>query len=271
MTPATGLVLWTVLGLLTGSLVSWLAARLPFDRPLWRWPAHCHGKGEALALWQLVPVVGYLLQRGRCARCGAAIDARYPITEALCALSFGLIWARFSELASPATLLIGSFYAAVLWLVFLVDWRHHLILNRVTYPLILVALLLGFVYPRSTQPLALAGAVACGALFLGLYTLGRLLYRGRTPLGLGDVKLAILQGAMLGLSAGFVALVLGTLVGAAQALGALLIGRNRRAYMPYGTAMVVAAMIALLLGNEIWIWYFVRDWSMAVDEASRPR
>src|SRR5262245_46325751 len=116
--------LWAALGLAVGGLLSLLASRLPVDAPLTRWPPRSHAGGERLGLLAALPVAGWLAQRGRCRHCGGRLDPRYPVTEALCALTFGLLWWRFG--ASPETL-IGSLYAAVLWLIFLIDWQHHLI------------------------------------------------------------------------------------------------------------------------------------------------
>lgn len=249
---ALGASLWALVGLAVGYLVSVLASRLPDRRPLTRWPPRCHAGHEPLSPREWAPLLGYLSQRGRCRHCGAALDARYPAVEALCAVSFGLLWWRFGASLETG---IGSLYAAVLWLVFLIDWQHHLILNRVTYPSALVALALAFVYPR-TDPLAsLLGALVCGGAFLGLYLFGRLLYRGRVPLGLGDVKLAVVLGAMLGLTGGVTALFFGIVAGALQAVVLLLLGFRRRTYMPYGTALVFGAVAALLGGNEAWHWY----------------
>ncbi len=251
-----GAPLWAALGLLVGGIVSFLASRLPapsLGRPLrLGGPLRCHAGGEPLAPLDLIPVVGWLLQRGRCRHCGRPIDARFPLTEALCALTFGLLWWRFGP---SIELLVGSLYAASLWLIFIVDWRHHLILNRVSYPSILLALALAFVYPRTSPLASLVGLLFCGGLFVAFYVLGRLLYRGRVPLGLGDVKLAALIGAMLGVGPGVMALALGIAAGAVQAVVLLALGYRKRSYMPYGTALVVGAVIALLYGLELWEWY----------------
>jgi len=247
--------LWGLVGWAVGGLVAIVASRLPYGLPLGGWPPKCHACQKTLAPLDWLPVVGYLLQRGRCRHCGGALDVRLPLTEALCAATFAALWWRHGF--GPLTL-IGSLYAAILWLVFLIDWRHHLILNRVTYPTVLLALALSFVFPL-TEPLrSLLGAVLCGGVFLGFYWLGRLLYRGRVPLGMGDVKLAVVFGAMLGAQCGFLALVLGIVAGAVQAVALLLLGQRRRTYMPYGTALVAGAVLTLIAGPDIWAWWLGR-------------
>src|SRR4051794_15067192 len=112
---AVAVVVWGLAGLAVGFLLSLLASRLPDRRPLLAWPPRCHANREPLALAEYAPIVGFVGQRGRCRHCGAALDGRYPVVEALCALSFGLLWWRFGL---STEVFIGSFYAAILWLIF---------------------------------------------------------------------------------------------------------------------------------------------------------
>lgn len=253
LTAALAALLWGAVGLLVGGVLSVLASRLPGRLPLLGWPPRCHANREPLEPRDVLPVVGWLAQGGVCRHCGGRLDFRYPLMEALCGLTFGLLWWRFGP---GAEALIGSLYAAVLWLIFTVDWQHHLILNKVTYPAIPGALLLSFIYPRTNPTASLIGLLVCGGVFGVLYALGMLIYRGRPPLGLGDVKLAALIGAMLGVAGGPVALALGIAAGGLQAIGALLLGyKRRRTFMPYGTALVAGTIVALFYGHELLALY----------------
>lgn len=243
---------WGGLGLLVGGLLNILISRLPYQGGLLSLPLRCHTCGHPLSVADFFPVLGFALQRGRCRYCGQAISLRFPLVEAATGVLFALAYLRFGF---GRDLLVVSLYLAVLVVVFVIDQRHRLILNVVTYPMAAVALALAAIPPGPGPDRALSGALVYGGFFVLLYAVAALLYRRPDALGMGDVKLAVVIGLMTGLPLAVVAMLLGVLLGALAALAVLAGGRSARAAMPYGTALSVGAMLALLYGDAILEWY----------------
>jgi prepilin signal peptidase PulO-like enzyme (type II secretory pathway) len=174
--------------------------------------------------------------------------------EVVTALIFALLPAFISALPD---LIVNSFYVAVLMLVIVIDLEHRLILNVVTFPVTLLALLGStLVTPEeNTFLLALVGAIVGYLLFYAVYWLARLLY-GPGAIGAGDVKLAMAMGAMLGFHRIFFALILAILLGGIGSLVLLLTRRvGRHSYTPYGQYLAIAAIVMLIWGTQVVEWY----------------
>ncbi len=236
---------WGLLGLGAGWLINLLASRLPWPGTLWRLPLRCHTCQQTLNWRDILPLLGYVGQRGRCHFCGLPISRRFPSTELVMAALFaGAAW----RADSPAATAVLAFFISVLVLVFVIDARHRLILNRVTYPAALAALLISFMPVSSVTPVsALLGAALYGGVFALLYLLALLLYRRADALGLGDVKLAVVIGLMTGYPLAITALAAGVLLGGLVAVLALLAGHARTVALPYGTSLSAAAIAVLIL------------------------
>lgn len=230
--------LWALVGLAVGPLLNLLIYRLPRLERLTA-PVECPHCHVRRPLWAQSALLASLLgYRGRCGGCGKPPE-RYAVAVELAAgVAFWLLYPRFG---SSPMLLLASLYSCILLVVFVIDWQHRLILNRVTYPSILLAVLLTPLVAEVPLAMTLLGLAVGGVTFALVYAFGYLLYR-QEVLGLGDVKLAMLLGAMLGFPAIMVMLLLGSLVGAAGA-SVLMFGRRRsgRDFMPYGTAMCLGA------------------------------
>src|SRR6187397_1405764 len=174
-------------GLAIGSFLNVVAARLPFGRSLSHPRSACPSCGTPIAPRDNIPVVSYLLLRGRCRSCGAAISWRYPAVElgtalliAACFLDFGLTW----EAA------VAAFFCAVLVVLSAIDIETYLIPNKIVLPAAGIVLVAQTVIDPSPEWL-IAGLGA--ALF---FFLAALAYPA--GMGMGDVKLALLLGFMLG-------------------------------------------------------------------------
>ncbi len=160
-------------------------------------------------------------------------------------------------IGDPIVLVVDAAYIAILLLIIVIDLEHRLILNVVVYPATLLALGGSLLLPprENTLPAALAGAVVGFALFYALYWLGGRLF-GRGALGFGDVKLAMLLGAMLGFHRILYVLVLAIVLGGAVSILLLLAGRaGRRTYLPYGQYLAIAGIVMLIWGSAIMAWY----------------
>ncbi len=164
--------------------------------------------------------------------------------EVATAVAFGLLFLRFGP--NPR-LLLYSLYGSILIVVLFIDWQHRLILNRVTYPSLLLALVLTPALTPVGPTMALLGAAVGGVVFALVFGVGYLAYR-RAAMALGDVKLAAVLGAMTGFPGVVPALLLGTFVGAAASTAVLATRRgSRHDYMPYGPALCLGTFISFFL------------------------
>lgn len=239
------------LGLLLGSFANVVIMRVPEGGSLVRPASTCPHCGARIAPRDNIPVVSWLLLRGRCRACAAAIGVRYPLVEVACALVFAAIGWRIGPTWSlPAFLLFGW----LLVVVTVIDLRTHRIPNRLTYPLtpallglLAVAALLEGV-PGAVLRAVLGGVVAFGVLLI----LALINPRG---MGMGDVKLAGFIGIGLGyLGWGHLWLGLfaaffggGVIAGMLLVLGL----RGRKDHIPFGPWLALGALVALLVGRPI--------------------
>jgi leader peptidase (prepilin peptidase)/N-methyltransferase len=190
--------------------------------------------------------------------CGKRGSLRPPICSAALGVIFPLLLGRLLaaavslRLPVPAVFAIESLGAALLVFIFVVDLEHRLILDVSLFPAILALILIAAIFDHRAFAAMLIGLVIYGGLFLLLYGLGYLLYHTEA-LGLGDVKLAMFIGLLVGYPSVVQALVLGGLIGAAVSLLLLGVGvASRRTFIPYGIFMASGAMLALLLTPPYW-------------------
>lgn len=260
-------------GLLFGSFLNVCIARLPRHESV-AWPgSHCPRCGAAIRPWDNIPLLSYVLLRGRCRACRARISVRYPLVEAgLAALWAGCL-VRFGAAAA-------AMEAAVLCFLLLgllaMDAETLLLPDVFTVTGILVGLLQPL-HPNGGLATNLrlgAGATialpdwgpwragfygaAFGAFLLQLVAASYKAVRGREGMGRGDIKLAALLGAWLGLGGFLLTLVIGTGLGAIVGLGALA-ARGRAAAalrLPFGSFLCAAGLLVLFRGREMLTWYF---------------
>jgi leader peptidase (prepilin peptidase)/N-methyltransferase len=256
-------------GLAVGALVNRLADQLPrYARdPLRRSQrdrALCDQCGQLRWRITWLPVISYLLQRGRCQHCGARLPLRDVVVQVTMALVLAAIWMRYAP--DPGPILLAAVYATVFMLITVIDWEHRLILDVVILPAIGIALLLTLIAPGwlnslfpelpqgSASGWLIGGAIGLGAFFL-VWLFGQRVY-GPGAFGQGDIKLAAFIGLITGFPLVVVALASGILAGGVISL--LLVAtriRSMRSYIPYGPFLIVGAAIALWSGPEI-----LRSW-----------
>lgn len=238
-------------GLAVGSFLNVVIWRVPRGESVVRPPSHCPACDAQIAPRDNVPVLSWVLLRGRCRACGAPISARYPLVElgtaalwVAMALRFGLAW----EL--PAYLVLVSALLALS----MIDLDTFLLPNKIVYPLcfVLVALLGGAAGLDGT-PDAYVRALLGGLAALGFFLVVHLIApRG---MGFGDVKLSLALGVALGwISWGtvFLGLFLGFLLGAV--VGVVLIATkvaSRRDHVPFGPFLAAGTVLAILVGAPI--------------------
>jgi leader peptidase (prepilin peptidase)/N-methyltransferase len=228
-------------GLALGSFLNVVAARVPLRRSIVRPPSACMSCGQRIRWYDNIPLVSYVLLRGRCRHCGIGIHFVYPAVELLtavllagCVLAFGL----------SAEAAVAAFFCAVLVAVSAIDIEHRIIPNRIVLPATVVVLAANTARDLSPEWI-IAGLAASGFLFAAAlaYPAG---------MGMGDVKLALLMGVALGKTVP-VALIVGML--AAMIPGIVLFARHgkkaRKMGIPFGPFLALGSVVALFWGHGI--------------------
>lgn len=239
------MIVYLLLGLALGPILNLAIQRLPRRRPLLGGRPRCVRCRARLGLAELLPLVGWLLQRGRCRHCGDRLPLRALLVELAMPLACLALWQH----DGPGALLAVhtgavAFFLAVLF----IDLEHRLVLNRMTGPGLLLALGSAALDVGPPLPLALLGAVV-GFLFLFIPAV---LLPG---LGMGDVKLAAVIGACVGFPSVLTALLVGVVCGGGAAAFLLLTRRAGRrgtfAYAPYLVAGVLLTIFGLIGGGAV--------------------
>ena len=260
-------------GLVVGSFLNVLILRLPrqmhlelaaecsedgsVEMPSNRWfgldylispPSTCPHCGHAIRAWENIPILSWLLLRGRCANCSAAIGLRYPLVEAISGLlTLGVVW----HFGVGATALAVCVLVWGLLALTVIDIDQQLLPDQLTQPLLWLGLLLNI--SGTFVPLvdAVIGATA-GYLTLWLvFQLFRLL-TGKEGMGYGDFKLFALFGAWLGWQMLPLILLLSSLVGAVIGIAMVVLrGRDHQIPIPFGPYLAIAGIIALFWGEAI--------------------
>lgn len=253
---------WTLvaaLGLSVGSFVNVLIWRLPRNESILRPRSKCTQCGKTLRWYHNIPVLSWLVLRGRCAFCGTRISWVYPVVELVCAGLFLVFFGRYDFTVTA----FGFWYlSATLIAVLFIDWEHQIIPNALSYPLPVVGLLVALFSPHLTWLEALIGAVTGFVGFLGIAWAGRALFK-KDSMGGGDIKLAAGLGAFLGVWKLCLVLILAAGVGLIVSLAAMAFSAalRRERVIPFGPFLALGALIAGLWGDAIITYYlhtFVR-------------
>jgi len=248
------IILFAILGLAVGSFLNVCIDRLPQNKSIAFPPSHCEACQHKLAAKDLIPVFSYLRLRGRCRYCQASVPRRLFWVELATALIFTLLCWHYGL---SVELGVMAFYACLFIIIFVIDLEQGLILNKVVYPGMVVALLLAL-YPlpwlNESMAMRIAYAALGGAIGFAILFLIAILSRG--GMGWGDVKLAALIGLATSFPMVFVSLIMGAILGGIVAV-ALVIAkkRKRRQTIPFGPFLAVAAMVTMLWGSNILNWY----------------
>jgi len=276
--PAFGYIVAGVFGAIIGSFLNVVVHRLPLEESIVFPNSRCPSCGAAIAFYDNVPVVSYIVLRAKCRHCKAGISFRYPAVELLTAALFvAVAWHDGLSAALPFDLVFAS---ALLTLVF-IDAEHMILPNVITYPGIVFAVVARIAIPYLSgtphfddlpslsqgalagMPLwvtslvgALIGALlGGGSLWLMGWTWEKL--RGIEAMGLGDVKMMFMVGAYLGWRLTILTIFIGVFSG--SIIGIFLMvrsgQRNMQMLLPFGVFLGLGAIAALLFGAPLVEWY----------------
>jgi leader peptidase (prepilin peptidase)/N-methyltransferase len=213
----------------------------------------CPSCGAQINAWQNIPVVSYLMLRGRCAGCKQKISTRYPLIESLsailaasCAWQFGFGWEALMAIGLTCALVAIS----------VIDYDHQLIPDSIVVPMVWVGLGMSLLHPMPAQSLFVSPADSIlGAMvgYLSLWSVYQLfkLATGKDGMGYGDFKLLAALGAWLGLEAVPIIILMSAVVGAVAGIGLIVLrGRDRQLPIPFGPYLAAAGWMTMMLGVD---------------------
>lgn len=238
-----------VLGTIIGSFVTVVAHRVPLGESVVTGRSRCPSCGAMVRARDNIPIVSWLVLRGRCRDCGQPIPARYPLTE----LAVGLLWAITVAVLGTddgAALALGLIFCAVLVAITVTDLERRIIPNRIVLAGSVIALAIAIpADPGSTVERLAAALIAGGILFVIAIAYPK-------GMGMGDVKLVAMMGLYLGRAIG-PALLVGFAAGALAGIAMMLregAGARKRG-IPFGPFLAFGGVIGLWWGDAIVDWY----------------
>jgi leader peptidase (prepilin peptidase)/N-methyltransferase len=237
-----------VFGALIGSFLNVVIHRVPLRISLSTPPSRCPKCKKPVAPWDNIPIVSWLILRGKCRHCRKVISIRYPLVEAATAGLFALAGATVSN---PIALAFTLAFLAAMVVVTFIDLDHMIIPDLITLPGTAIGLAAAFIGAAVEPRQALIG-ILVGAGGLLAVAMGYRAATGRDGLGGGDVKLLGMVGAFLGPAGAFLTIMIGSFAGTLYAcLFLLRAGEGRTAELPFGTFLAPGAVIVLFWGPRI--------------------
>jgi leader peptidase (prepilin peptidase)/N-methyltransferase len=236
-----------VFGLVLGSFLNVVIARLPERRSLWTPRSACPGCGAPIAWYDNVPLLSFAILRGRCRACAMPIPWRYPLVEAITAALLALAWLEFGP--TPEFVVATALLAALVAIT-AIDLRHQIIPDAITLP----GILAGITANVATRHLSWAdvalGIIVGGGVFFVIIVLSR------GGMGAGDMKLGAMLGAFLGWKIALFALMVGVVLGGVWAVALIALGiRGRKDAIPFGPFLALGGAAALFWGEGVVQWY----------------
>ncbi|HMR55390.1 MAG TPA: prepilin peptidase [Candidatus Doudnabacteria bacterium] len=251
-----------VFGTAIGSFLNVAAWRLPRGEQITYGHSHCPHCGHELLSKDLIPLLSYTLAKGKCKYCKKPISAQYFIVEFITGTLFLISYLLNTpqDLLQWILLLQGWFVISVLVVVFVIDLKHYLILDKIIFPMTILLLFsqatIGwYIYNVVFSDLLISSLLGAVAGFSPFYLLWKL--SGGKWMGLGDAKFGLFLGAALGWPAIYLAYMLSFFIGTIIAIPLLLTGKKElTGKLPFGTFLAIATLIVFWAGD----WFMRQYW-----------
>jgi leader peptidase (prepilin peptidase)/N-methyltransferase len=241
-----------IFGACIGSFLNVCIYRIPEGKSIVHPPSACPRCGYQIRFYDNIPIVSYLLLRGRCRRCRVRIPLRYPMVELITGLGALATFVKFGPTPSAGVYFL---FIALLLVITFIDIDHQIIPDVLSLTGIPLFFLLGFLVPSVTWKDALLGILAGGGILYAV-AFGYQLLTGRAGMGGGDIKLLAMIGALLGwqgiLFTIFFSSLSGTVVGLLLTLPA---GGSMKSRLPFGPFLAAGAIAYVFFGPELIYWY----------------
>jgi len=239
----------TVFGLVVGSFLNVCIYRIPRKISIIKPSSFCPKCGRTIKPWHNIPVISYILLKGRCAYCGQKISLKYPVTEALNGFLYLLAYLYFGLPILPFILI----FISALIVISFIDLDFQIIPDVISLPLIFLGVVLSILPHNSAGVVAdfkdsLVGIAVGGGslLFVSIISKG--------GMGGGDVKLNAGVGAFLGWKSALLTIFIGSLIG--SIVGIVILKKTGNRKIPFGPFLSSGALICLFWGDRILNWYF---------------
>jgi leader peptidase (prepilin peptidase)/N-methyltransferase len=241
------------IGMCIGSFLNVCIYRLPAGKSIVRPASACPACGTAIHWYDNIPLISYVILRGRCRGCKAPISIRYPIIEVLCGLFAMTSWMHYGY--GLAALIYFILIAALLVITF-IDIDHRIIPDVISLPGILLGFLTSFILPQLKWSDSLIGIAAGGGSLLAV-AWGYQLITGKEGMGGGDIKLLAMIGAFLGWKGVLFTIMASSLIGTAVGMVVMLrSGKGIKMALPFGPFLAMGAILYIFLGQQLIGWYF---------------
>ena len=237
-------------GLSVGSFLNVCIYRIPLKKSISFPPSSCTNCGKKLSPFELIPVVSYMLLRGKCKGCGAGISVKYPVVELLTGFLF--VWV-FSAFGVSAAFLKYALLASVLLVVSLIDLEHQIIPDEI----VIFSIVAGIVMNIAARDVSLMSSAIGFFAASGILLLLAIITKG--GMGGGDIKLMAAVGLFIGTGPVLLGLFLSFIIGGIISFILILFKiKGRKDYIPFGPFLSIGSFISALFYSEIIYWYIMR-------------
>lgn len=241
-----------IFGLMAGSFLNVVIYRLPLGKSVVKPRSFCPGCGKTIASYENIPVLSWLVLRGRCRGCGASISIRYPVIELLGGMLAVLAVHLHGDWVNA-----GFAYAFLMALlaITMIDWDHRVIPDQISLTFIAAGLAWSFFNPGLSLVSSAAGALAGGG---SLWLVGVIYKKVRKADGMGggDVKLMAMIGAFLGIGLILPVIVIASLLGSMYGISLMRKGGDGQTAVAFGSFLAPAAAFCMVFGPTLLAWYF---------------
>jgi leader peptidase (prepilin peptidase)/N-methyltransferase len=251
-----------VFGAVIGSFLNVCIYRIPKEKSVVTPSSSCPSCGTPIKFYDNIPILSYIILRGRCRNCKAEFSVRYPFVEFINAALYLAVLNSFGD-ASPWTLLVYCLFVSTLIVIFFIDIDHQIIPNSITLPGMPLALILGSTIlpdPFLRDNLlgfrdSAIGFLAGSGFFYLTAIFGKAIFK-KDAMGGGDIKMMAIVGGLLGWKGVILTTFMGSLLGSIIGVSLILMkGREWGSKIPFGPYLALGALVSLLWGEDILTWY----------------
>ena len=241
-----------ILGLIAGSFSNVCIYRIPRNESIIYPGSHCPKCSTTLRPKDNIPLLSYIILKGRCRNCGSRISIQYPVVELLTGLIYIFIFLIYGLTLQSLIYIILS---SALIIIAFIDLNKQVIPEVISLPGMVIGLILSFFVPYISFINSALGIVIGGGIILVIRLAGSLIFK-KESMGIGDIELAAMIGAFLGWRYIIISLFLGFFLGAVAGIFLILSKiKSREDMIPFGPFIVLGSLITLLWGEKILSWY----------------
>jgi len=242
-----------ILGLIVGSFCNVCIYRIPKNESIIYPASHCPKCRTTIKPVDNIPLLSYILLKGRCRNCGSKISIQYPVVELLTGIIYLIIYLIYGLSIQSLIYIILS---SALIIIAFIDLNEQIVPDVISLPGIGVGLILSFFVPYLSFINSALGVVVGGGIILIIALVGSMIFK-KEAMGGGDVKLAAMIGAFLGWRYTIISLFLGFFLGALAGIFLILSKiKSKEDMVPFGPFIALGSLITLLWGEKIIAWYW---------------